>query len=74
MSFGEVNEFFNDYNCRKRDNNKDKNEDQKSVQSLQSLSDSKMLELANHYVSEEDNSIENFQMNNIIYGKKKKNK
>ena len=74
MSFGEVNEFFNDYNYRKRDNNKDKNEDQKSVQSLQSLSDSKILELANHYVSEEDNSIENYQMNNIIYGKKKKNK
>ena len=32
-----------------------------------------MMELANHYLSEEDNSEENYQMNNIIYHRKKHN-
>ena len=66
MTSGEVNEYFYDFNSKKGN----KNYDQKSVQSLQSLSDSKMLELANHYLSEED-SVEKYQMNNIIYNKKK---
>ena len=69
MASGEVNEYFYDFNSVRR--GKDKNDDQKSVQSLQSLSDSKMLELANHYLSEEDDSVENYQMNNIIFSKKK---
>ena len=69
MASGEVNEYFYDFNSVRR--GKDKNDDQKSVQSLQSLSDSKMLELANHYLSEEDDSVENYQMNNIIFNKKK---
>ena len=67
MASGEVNEYFYDFNSKRRD----KNDDQKSVQSLQSLSDSKILELANHYLPEEDDSVENYQMNNIIYNKKK---
>ena len=67
MTSGEVNEYFYDFNSKRGI----KNDDQKSIQSLQSLSDSKMLELANHYLSEDDNSVENYQMNNIIYNKKK---
>ena len=74
MKSGEVNEYFYDFNSgRKGNKDKDKNDDQRSVQSLQSLSDSKMMELANHYLSEEDNSEENYQMNNIIYHRKKHN-
>ena len=65
-------EYFYDFNSGRK-GNKDKNDDQRSVQSLQSLSDSKMMELANHYLSEEDNSEENYQMNNIIYHRKKHN-
>ena len=43
--------------------------------SLQSLSDSKMMELANKYANEDDNSSENYRMNNIVHSKKKyKNK
>ena len=72
MMSGEVNEYFYDFNSGRK-GNKDKNDDQRSVQSLQSLSDSKMMELANHYLSEEDNSEENYQMNNIIYHRKKHN-
>ena len=72
MTSGEVNEYFYDFNPGRKDI-KDKNDDQKSVQSLQSLSDSKMMELANHYVSGEEDSVENYQMNNVIYSKKKHN-
>ena len=68
MASGEVNEYFYDFNSNKK-SNRDKNDD---VQSLQSLSDSKMLELANMYLSDEENSVENYQMNNIIYNKKKR--
>jgi hypothetical protein len=70
MTSGEVNEYFYDFN--KKDSN-DKNDDQKTTQSLQSLSDSKMLELANYYINEEDDSTENYQMNNVVYNKKKHN-
>jgi hypothetical protein len=68
MTSGEVNEYFYDFN--KKDSN-DKNDDQKTTQSLQSLSDSKMLELANYYINEKDDSTENYQMNNVVYNKKK---
>ena len=68
MASGEVNEYFYDFNNNKK-SNRDKNDD---VQSLQSLSDSKMLEIANMYLSDEENSVENYQMNNIIYNKKKR--
>ena len=37
--------------------------------SLQTLSDSKMMELAEHY-GYEDSSSENFQMNNVVHSKK----
>ena len=67
MASGEVNEYFYDFNNGKK-SIKEQNDD---TQSLQSLSDSKMLELANKYISDEDNSVENYQMNNIIYNKKK---
>ena len=66
MTSGEVNEYFYDFNNGKK-SIKEKNDE---TQSLQSLSDSKMLELANKYISDEENSVENYQMNNIIYNKK----
>jgi len=66
MTSGEVNEYFYDFN----NNRKDKSDDEKTTQSLQSLSDSKMLELANYYIKDEDDSIENYQMNNIVYNKR----
>ena len=53
------------------DGNKNINNEQRTELSLQSLSDSKMLELASQYANEEDNSSENFQMNNILHSKKK---
>ena len=65
MASGEVNEYFYDFNSNRRG----KNDDQKTTQSLQSLSDSKMLELANYYINEEDDSAENYQMNNVVYNK-----
>ena len=63
-----VNECFYDIN---KVNNKNNHRDELSIQSL---SDSKMMELANRYLSEDDSS-ENYKMNNIIHSKKKsKNK
>ena len=65
MTSGEINEYFYDFN----NNRRGKNDDQKTTQSLQSLSDSKMLELANYYINGEDDSTENYQMNNVVYNK-----
>ena len=50
--------------------NIEKNTNTSNRISLQSLSDSKMMELAGHY-GYEDSSSENYQMNNIIHNKKK---
>ena len=50
--------------------NQDKNTTISNRISLQSLSDSKMMELAAHY-GYEDSSSENYQMNNIIHNKRK---
>ena len=66
MTSGEVNEYFYDFN----NNRRGKNDDENTTQSLQSLSDSKMLELANYYVNDEDDSVENYQMNNIVYNRR----
>lgn len=41
--------------------------------SLQSLNDSKIMELAGHYL-EDDSSIDNYQMNTVIHNKKEFNK
>ena len=68
---GEINEYFYDFNSKRE--RKEKNEEGKNNQSLQSLSDSKMMEIANHYICGEDDSVENYQMNNIIYNRKKHN-
>ena len=59
---GPKEEFFKD-NAEKITNNSNRI-------SLQSMSDSKMMELAGYY-GYEDSSSENYQMNNIIYNKKK---
>jgi len=50
--------------------NQDKNTTISNRISLQSLSDSKIMELAGHY-GYEDSSSENYQMNNIIHNKRK---
>ena len=64
-----VNECFYDIS---KVNNKNNHRDELSIQSL---SDSKMMELANRYLSEDETSSENYKMNNIIHSKKKhKNK
>ena len=61
----------NKYN-QNESKNKDEflNENNSNRTSLQSLSDSKILELASHYV-QDDSTSENHQMNNIIFNKKK---
>lgn len=61
----------NKYN-QNESKNKDEflNENNSNRTSLQTLSDSKILELASHYV-EDDSTSENHQMNNIIFNKKK---
>ena len=61
-----VNEYYYDLN-----NGNNKQNSNKGDVSIQSISDSKILELAGKYVNDEDNSEENYQMNNIIYNKKK---
>ena len=63
-----VNECFYDISKVNKNNHRDE-------LSIQSLSDSKMMELANRYLSEDETSSENYKMNNIIHSKKKhKNK
>jgi hypothetical protein len=59
-----VNEYFRD-NIGKRSNSSS------NKVSLQSLSDSKMLELAGHYGMGDESSSDNYQMNNVIHNKKK---
>ena len=67
-----VKEFFYDFYPGNRNNN---NEQRTELLSLQSINDSKMLELASKYIDEEDDSSENYKMNNILHSRKKyKNK
>ena len=63
-----INEFFYDFNSGNKNLN---NNEQKTYISIQSLSNSKLMELAGKYANEEDNSSENYQMNNILHSKKK---
>jgi hypothetical protein len=62
-----VNKCFFDFN--------NKNDEKRNELSMQSLSDSKMFELAGKYISDDENSSENFHMHNVIHSKKtQKNK
>jgi hypothetical protein len=62
-----VNKCFFDFN--------NKNDEKRNELSMQSLSDSKMFELAGKYISDDENSSENFHMYNVIHSKKtQKNK
>ena len=61
-------EFFYDFNPYNRNMNKN---EQKTEITIQSLNDSKMLELAGKLANEEDDSSENYQMSNILHSKKK---
>ena len=65
-----VNEYFYDINPD-HNRNINNNFEQKGDLALQTLSDSKMLELAGKYINDDDNSSENYQMNNILHSKKK---
>ena len=67
-----INEYFYDFNSGKKryNSNNNINNEQKDL-SLQTISDSKILEIAGKYVNDEDNSSENYHMNNVIYSKKK---
>ena len=57
------------------DINKDNKNVNKGELTMQSFSDSKMMELASKYITDDDNSSENYYMNNILHNKKKmKNK
>ena len=57
------------------DINKDNKNINKGELTMQSFSDSKMMELASKYITDDDNSSENYYMNNILHNKKKmKNK
>ena len=57
-----VNKCFFDFN--------NKNDEKRNELSMQSLSDSKMFELAGKYIGDDENSSENFHMYNVIHSKK----
>ena len=61
-----INDYYRKSFSRKSDSNSNRI-------SLQSLNDSKMLELAGHYGNEEDSSSDNYKMNTIIHYKKEFN-
>ena len=63
-----VKEFFYDFYPGNKNSN---NEQRTELLSLQSINDSKMLELASKYIDEEDDSSENYKMNNILHSRKK---
>ena len=65
-----VNEYCYDIHPE-HNRNINNNFEQKGDLALQTLSDSKMLELAGKYINDDDNSSENYQMNNILHSKKK---
>ena len=66
-----IGDYFYDFNSgRKRNYNNNVNSEQRDL-SMQTISDSKIMELAAKYVNDEDNSSENYHMNNVIYSKKK---
>ena len=67
ISPGIVDEYFRDSLGKKSSSNNS------NRVSLQSLSDSKMMELAGHYghgLGGDESSSDNYQMNNVIYNKK----
>ena len=68
ISSGIVDEHFKDRDSIGKKSNSNNNSNRIS---LQSLNDSKMLELAGHYGLADDSSSDNYQMNNVIHNKKK---
>ena len=68
ISAGIVDEYFRDSIGKKSSNNSNNSSNRIS---LQSLSDSKMMELAGNYkLGGEESSSDNYQMNNVIHNKK----
>ena len=67
ISAGIVDEYFRDSIGKKSSNNSNNSSNRIS---LQSLSDSKMMELAGNYKLGEESSSDNYQMNNVIHNKK----
>ena len=68
----EINEYFMNDSVIKGNKNDCRRNTPQSMQSIQSLSDSQIFELANHYITEDDDSFDKYKMNNIIYNKKKR--
>ena len=68
-----VDEYFKESIRKKNNSNSNSNNSSNRI-SLQSLSDSKMLELAGHYKLGEESSSDNYQMNSIIHYKTKYNR
>ena len=68
ISSGIVDEYFRDRDSIGKKSNSNNNSNRIS---LQSLNDSKMLELAGHYGLVDDSSSDNYQMSNVIHNKKK---
>ena len=66
----EVNQYFNDSLSRKNSNSSMMN---LSRMTMQSLSDSKILEIANRYAMDTEDPYDNYQMTNILYNKRKNN-
>ena len=68
ISSGIVDEYFKDRDSIGKKSSSNNNSNRIS---LQSLNDSKMLELAGHYGLGDDSSSDNYQMINVIHNKKK---
>lgn len=67
----EVNEFYNDSFSHKNSNSSLINNISKMT--MQSISDSKILEIANRYALETEEPYDNYQMANILYNRRRKN-
>ena len=65
-----VEDCFN--NCKKQKNKESEIKVEKSM-SLQSLSDSKMLDLAEHYINSKDDCLDDIGIKKILFKKKSKN-
>ena len=68
-----VNEYYNDSFSRKNSNNSSIMNNI-SKMTMQSISDSKILEIANRYAIGTEEPYDEYQMANIIYNKRKNNK
>lgn len=78
VNMNNINQFevqsVHGYNIMNHKNNDVKNGNYNVQTTLQTLTDSKILELANKYVSQEDDSLESYRKKSLIYNKKHQKK